>query len=268
MKNSSLRTQVLKVASGVLLALGMVSVANATPTFSIDPSALGLGGPTGPIVADAIGGTSSELLTTASATTHVVTTGWLSYSSFRLNSANLSGKTTGLNNDYGIYVVFNLTDHLVSGSMNQANSVYALDTLTFSMYADPGDSDVFSAATPSSNASISDTGNDILLGTGSLIAGTSSFNSLGGAALNANTSFALTADGSKFFVDPVPFYDMSFNGFNNTSQGVTSNGAGTQIAINDASGTTDFNRVPEPGTLALLALGLLGINAVHRRRKA
>jgi hypothetical protein len=266
MKSLSLHRYALQVASGIVLALGMVSVANAVPTFSIDPSALGLGGPAGPVQADAIGGSSSELLHTTSATTHAVTTGWLSYSSFRLNSANLGGGVTGLNNDYGIYVVFSLTDHLVSGAINTVNSVNQLDTLTFQMFADPGDSDVFHAATTTSEATIDGTGNDILLGTGSLISGTSGFNSLGGAALNANTNFQLTSNGSLFFIDPVPFYDMTFNGFNNTTQGVTA-GPDGNIAINDASGTTDFNKVPEPGTLALLGLGLLGINAVHRRRK-
>jgi hypothetical protein len=263
MKSRSFYRHLLKVASGIVLALGMVSIANAVPTFTINPSALGLGGPPGPIMADAMGGTSSELLHTIG-TTHS-TTGWLSYSSFRLNSANLNGSVTGLNSAYGIYVVFTLTDHLISGTINDVNSVNKLDTLTFSMYADPGDADVFHAATTTSEATITGTGNDILLGTGSLIAGTSGFNSLGGAALNANTTFQLTSQGSQFFIDPVPFYDMTFNGFNNTTQGVTA-GAGGNIAINDASGTTDFNRVPEPGTLALLALGLFGINAMHRRR--
>jgi hypothetical protein len=263
MKSRSFHRYLLKVASGILLALGIVSVASAVPAFSIDPSALGLGGPAGPIQADAMGGTSSELLHTIG-TTHS-TTGWLSYSSFRLNSANLSGGATGLNSIYGIYVVFTLTDHLVSGTINSVNSVNQLDTLTFSMFADPGDSDGFHAATTTSEATITGTANDILLGTGTLITGTSGFNSLGGAALNANTNFQLTAQGSQFFIDPVPFYDMTFNGFNNTTQGVSA-GAGGNIAINDASGTTDFNRVPEPGTLALLALGLFGINAMHRRR--
>jgi PEP-CTERM motif len=265
MKSLALHRYALKVASGIALALGMVSVAQAVPTFSINPSALGLGGPAGPVQADAIGGSSSELLHTTSATTHS-TTGWLSYSSFRLNSANLGGGVTGLNTDYGIYVVFTLTDHLVSGNINTVDSVNKLDTLNFQMFADPGDTDVFTAATATSETSISGTGNDILLGTGSLISGTSGFNSLGGAALNANTTFQLTANGSLFFIDPVPFYDMTFNGFNNTTQGVTA-GPDGNIAINDASGTTDFNKVPEPGTLALLGLGLLGINAVHRRRK-
>jgi PEP-CTERM motif len=251
-------------ASGMVLALGMAS-ASAAPSFQINPSALGLGGPTGPITVDAMSGTSTQLLHTIGNTHEAA--GHLSYSGFVLNGSNVAANFTGLNFNYGIYLTFTLKDLTTTGVINQANSINTLTELNFEMFADPGNSNVFHQATLTSEASIDGTANDIKLATGSLMDGTSSFNNLLGAALNANTTFSLTDNGKLFFVDPVPFFDLMFNAFNNTSQSPVF-GADGLVAI-ASSGISDFNerQVPEPGTLALLALGLLSVYAVKRHQQ-
>jgi hypothetical protein len=40
--------------------------------------------------------------------------------------------------------------------------------------------------------------------------------------------------------------------------------AGRFIAINQTSGGVDFNRIPEPASLALLGIGMLGIFGSRR----
>ncbi|HWW72857.1 MAG TPA: flocculation-associated PEP-CTERM protein PepA [Duganella sp.] len=264
MKNLNFSKRLSLIASGIALALGMAS-AQAAPAFGIDPSALGLGGPAGPITVDSMSGVSSQLLHTIG-NTHE-SAGHLSYNGFTLGGSNLGANITGLNFNYGIYLTFTLKDVVTTGVINQPNSVNTLTELSFNMYADPGNTNVFHQATLSNEASIDGTGDDIPLAFGELIDGTSSFNSLLGAALNANTTFNLTPQGALFFVDPVPFYNLMFNAFNNTTQAPIFGPDGL-VAINSA-GVSDFNtRVPEPGSLALLGLALLGVHAVNRRRQA
>ncbi|RJG23248.1 flocculation-associated PEP-CTERM protein PepA [Massilia cavernae] len=260
---------------GAMMALGGTQAA-AAPVFKINPSVIG--GPAGLVTANALGGSSSERISTNLADgTHAVTTGWLSYSSFRNNSANVAANKTGLGFNYGLYVVFSLSDAYNAGTgngtINSANSTNTLTALTFQMFADPGNMNDYIAAdatadgdAPSEARVIDNGAADILLGTGGLVSGISGFNNLGGVYLNANTAFELTAAGSSFFVEPNPFFFLSFNGFNNASGGVTTDD-GLSLAVNDGSGTTTFSHVPEPGTLTLLGLGLLGLG-VGARRKA
>jgi len=84
----------------------------------------------------------------------------------------------------------------------------------------------------------------------------------------------LTTAGGNYFTLPVPFYTLAFSNFNNTSQGIACNTAGcvnpTVVAINSENGGSDFNRIPEPASLALIAVGLLaaGAGSMARKRKA
>lgn len=285
MKFSMNKIAAAAIATGGLLVMGMQPVL-AAPTFTIDSSAI-IGGAQNLHTGDLFMGSSSQLLTTVG-NTHT-STGWLQFSSMNLAGSPVYG--FGNLGSYGLYASFTYADTYAGGGtgIDTANSINTVTMLDFKVYADPTKNNAFTQANAltATNATFTNGADDILLGFGSIITGVSGFNSLGGATLNTVNSFALcngfgtaafggttsaAADcmdgsGTAFFVDPVPFYTLAFTEFNNTTQGILRNGNLT--SINQATGAVDFNRqVPEPGSLALLGLGLAGLGIAKRRKMA
>lgn len=270
---------------GMLGVLGIPFQATAAPVFTVNPTQLG---GSGTFNADLMAGISSELLhiNSAASSQYTANSGWIQFTSFSNGGTNVFPGVSGLLNTYQLYATFDFSAHLVSGPLTGAGSNQVLDTLNFTFWGNQ-----FTGAGPnagtlatfiqanagtSTEATVIQGSKDIKLGSGSLISGVAGFDALGGAFINTFTTYANTDPAGKgFFVAPDPFYNLAFQAFNNTTQGISQVGTCTsptsdcRIAINQAAGVHDFvsTQVPEPFTLTLLGMGLVGAGVCRRLRK-
>jgi len=260
----------------VIGAVVVCGAANAYPTFTVTPGAYAPGKTA--FTADKIGGGYNEVITltptSASGGTFTFSLLWTAGNFFANNGQDsLSGLTTGLSANYGLYATFTgggtftLSGTSISSfSLNPGGSL--------NMYLDQYAGGVATSFTPPSVGGgaytpVGTTGlDDVQIATGSGVSGGATFNQPGGfndGSFGQTTSFFLTnPKGTSFFTSPNPFYSLSFES-GALNQGFTTNGPATVTR----NGQLDvIFVVPEPSALLLSGLALLGLGFVSRRRSS
>lgn len=251
-----------------MLAATATQAADIYPDFKVDPTATG--SLAGTFTADKITGNYVEVITFGAGTFDISLL-WQP-TGFSYPDGQNNVPFTGLGSSYLLYATFKGSGTFTT---NGTDSTFTLNPGgVFEFYRDAisvaGTNTTFT--NPATGAlsfgkTLGSDGADMLLATGNGIQGTGNLTCTG-SGINCGsfgqlTTFALTADGKKFFVDPVPFYDFTltagqFNGFAPVP--------GATLTLN---GSLDgvFTRIPEPGSLALVGVALLGFAASRRRKQ-
>lgn len=257
----------------VFAAVSAPALAQPAPQFTVTESPAVTGGTTtNSFRADRIQGSYIEDFTTTGGTPasgSFTTQAYFTATGYSLNEQAVSGvQLNGVEpGGYRLYALFNANGTFTN---NAGDRTFTGSNGSVSLYLDPQSNTARNDANLGSQGT--NTGDDRLLGSSSLL-GINSGNIRGG---DNNGDFRLTFDnfsltdaGRQFLTDPNPFYSVvtirgNFNSFNIPAIGLTARiGGSANAAFELVPG-----RVPEPGSLALMSVAMLGLAAAARRRKS